>query len=77
MYIENILREIKDLIYVNNSNWNNVYQSKRDAFQRDDLEEALYGLDQAMDGLSAVDYRLNRLIDMIEMEELSHKVQSR
>lgn len=77
MYIENIVRDIKELIYDNNSNWNNVYQSKREAFQRDDLEEALYGLDQAMDAISAVDYRLKQLIDMIEMEALSAKVQSK
>lgn len=77
MHVDNIIRDIKDLIHDNNANRGNVHQSKREAFQRDDLEEALYGLDKAMDALDAVSHRLEQLIDMIEMEELSAKVQSK
>lgn len=77
MYTENILREIKELIHDNKRNWSNVYQSKTEAFRDDDLSEALYGLDNAMDAFAVIEHRLNQLIDMIEMEELSAKVQSK
>lgn len=77
MYIENIIRDIKDTIYLNNANWDSVQKSKRDAVRYDDIDEALYGLDQAMDALCMIDERLKQLIDMIEMEALSHKVQSK
>ena len=77
MYIENIIRDIKDTIYLNNINWDNVQKSKREAQRDDDLSEALYGLDQAMDALCMIDERLKQLMDMIEMEALSAKVQSK
>lgn len=77
MYVENILRDIRDTIYLNNISWDNVQKSKREALRDDDLSEALYGLDQAMDALCMIDERLKDLIDMIEMEALSHKVQSK
>lgn len=77
MYIDNIIRDIRDTIYLNNTNWDNVMKSKREALRDDDLSEALYGLDQAMDALCMIDERLKCLIDMIEMEALSHKVQSK
>lgn len=77
MYIENIIRDIKDTIYLNNINWDNVQKSKREALRDDDLSEALYGLDQAMNALCMIDERLKGLIDMIEMEALSAKVQSK
>ena len=74
---DNIIRDIRDTIYLNNTNWDNVQKSKREALRDDDLSEALYGLDQAMDALCMIDERLKGLIDMIEMEALSHKVQSK
>ena len=77
MYIDNIIRDIKDTIYLNNINWDNVQKSKREAQRDDDLSEALYGLDQAMDALCMIDERLKQLMDMIEMEALSAKVQSK
>lgn len=77
MYIDNIVRDIKDLIYLNNVNWDNVYKTKRDAAKFEDLPDALYGLDQAMDALTLVEERLKQLVDMIEMEALSAKVQSK
>lgn len=77
MYVDNILRDIRDTIYLNNINWDNVQKSKREALRDDDLSEALHGLDQAMDALCMIDERLKGLIDMIEMEALSHKVQSK
>lgn len=77
MYVDNIIRDIKDTIYLNNTNWDNVQKSKREALRDDDLSEALYGLDQAMDALCMIEERLKGLIDMIEMEALSHKVQSK
>lgn len=77
MYIDNIVRDIKDLIYLNNVNWDNVYETKRDAAKFEDLSDALYGLDQAMDALNLVEERLKQLVDMIEMEALSAKVQSK
>ena len=77
MYIENIIRDIKDTIYLNNINWDNVQKSKREAHRDEDLSEALYGLDQAMDALCMIDERLKQLMDMIEMEALSAKVQSK
>ena len=77
MYIDNIIRDIKDLIYVNNVNWNNAYKNKRDAERHDDLADALHGLDQAMDALCMIDERLKQLVDMIEMEALSAKVQAK
>lgn len=77
MYIDNIIRDIRDMIYLNNVNWDNVMKSKREANRDDDLSEALYGLDQAMDALCMIDERLKQLVDLIEMEALSHKVQSK
>lgn len=77
MYIDNIIRDIQDLIYLNNVNWDNVYKTKRDAEKFEDLSDALYGLGQAMDALSLVEERLKQLVDMIEMEALSAKVQSK
>lgn len=77
MYIDNIIRDIRDLIYLNNVNWDNVMKSKREANRDDDLSEALYGLDQAMDALCMIDERLKQLVDLIEMEALSAKVQSK
>lgn len=77
MYIDNIIRDIRDTIYLNNTNWDNVQKSKRDAIRYDDIDEAMYGLDQAMDALCMIDERLKCLIDMIEMEALSAKVQSK
>ena len=74
MYVDNIVRDIRDTIYLNNINWDNVQKSKRDA---NDIDEAMYGLDQAMDALCMIDERLKQLIDMIEMEALSHKVRSK
>jgi hypothetical protein len=77
MYIDNIVRDIQDLIYLNNVNWDNIYKTKRDAEKFEDLPDALYGLDQAMDALNLVEERLKQLVDMIEMEALSAKVQSK
>ena len=74
---DNIIRDIRDMIYLNNTNWDNVQKSKRDAVRYDDIDEAMYGLDQAMDALCMIDERLKGLIDMIEMEALSHKVRSK
>lgn len=77
MYIENIIRDIRDIIYDSKRVGGNVCQSKAEAFRDDDLSEALWGLDQAVDGLDLIEHRLERLIDMIEMETLSAKVQSK
>ena len=77
MYVDNIIRDIRDTIYLNNANWENVQKSKRDAVRYDDIDEAMYGLDQAMDALCMIDERLKGLIDMIEMEVLSAQAQSR
>lgn len=77
MYIDNIVRDIQDLIYLNNVNLDNIYKTKRDAAKFEDLPDALYGLDQAMDALTLVEERLKQLVDMIEMEALSAKVQSK
>lgn len=77
MYTENIVQDIKELIHDNKLAWNAVYQSKTEAFRDDDLSEALYGLDRAMDAFAVIEHRLNGLIDMVEMEELSYKVQSK
>ena len=77
MYVDNIICDIRDTIYLNNINWDNVQKSKREALRDDDLSEALYGLDQAMDALCMIDERLKQLIDLIEMEALSAKVQAK
>jgi hypothetical protein len=77
MYTENILRDIKELIYDTKRNWSNVHKSKTDAFRDDDLEEALWGLDQACDAFSHIEGQLTLLIENIEMEALSAKVQAK
>lgn len=77
MYIDNILKDISDLIYLNNVNWNNTFKNKKDAERHEDLADALYGLDQAMDALQTVEDRLRNLMEDIQMEALSHKVQSK
>ncbi len=77
MYTENIIRDLLDLIHDVKSGFSNVRQAKTDAFRRDDLEEALWGLDQATDTLSGIEDRLVKLVDDIKMEELSAKVQSK
>lgn len=77
MYTDNILRDIKELIHDNKLAWNTVYQSKTEAFRDDDLSEALDGLDCAMDAFAVIEHRLNGLIEMVEMEELSYKVQNK
>lgn len=74
---DNIIRDIKDTIYLNNIIWDNVQKSKREALRKNDLSEALYGLDQAMYVLCMIDERLEGLINMIEMEALSAQAQSR
>jgi hypothetical protein len=77
MYTENIIRDLQDIIHDVKAACGNVRQSKIDAFKYDDLEEALLGLDQAKDVLLGVEDRLVQLIHEIEMETLSHKVQSK
>lgn len=77
MYTENIIRDIKGLIHDTKRNWSNVHQSKTDAFRDDDLEEALWGIDQACDGFSYIEDQLTLLIEKIEMEALSAKVQAK
>jgi hypothetical protein len=77
MYTENIVRDLLGLIHDVKSGYSNVRQSKTDAFRRGDLEDALWGLDQATDTLSGIEERLVKLVDDIKMEELSAKVQSK
>lgn len=77
MYIEHIIRELKDLKHMNDASWGNTYKNKRDAERHEDLSDALWGLDQAMGAMTAVTERVNLIIDMIEMEALSAKVQSK
>ena len=77
MYIEHIIRELKDLKHMNDASWSNTHKNKREAERREDLSDALWGLDQAMDAMTAVTERVNLIIDMIEMEALSAKVQSK
>jgi len=77
MKTEDIIRDIREIIYDTDRIWNTVSQSKTSAFRDDDLEEALLGLDQARDGLSLIEEMLNTLIYNIEMEALSHKVQNK
>ena len=77
MYIEHIIRELKDLKHMNDASWSNAHKNKRDAERHEDLSDALWGLDQAMDAMTAVTERVNLIIDMIEMEALSAKVQSK
>ena len=77
MYIEHIIRELKDLKHMNDASWGNTHKNKRDAERHEDLSDALWGLDQAMDAMTAVTERVNLIIDMIEMEALSAKVQSK
>lgn len=77
MYIEHIIRELKDLKHMNNASLSNTRKNKRDAERHEDLSDALWGLDQAMDAMTAVTERVNLIIDMIEMEALSAKVQSK
>jgi len=78
MKIEDIIRDIRDIIYDTNRNWNNVNQSKTDATRDyDDFELAMSGLDDACDGLSLIEEMLKTLVYNIEMETLSAKVQGR
>lgn len=74
MYVENIIKDIKELIYDNRRAWNAVFQSKQEAFRDDDLSEALSGMDRAMDGFADIEHRLNGLIHALEMEMLSERV---
>lgn len=77
MYTENIIRDIKELIYDTKTAWGNVYQSKRYAARDEDLDAAIDALGDACDTLSALEDRLGLLIEKIEMEALSAKVQSK
>lgn len=77
MKTEDIIRDIREIIYDTDRVWNTVSQSKTSAFRDDDLEEALSGLDQARDGLSLIEDMLKTLIYNIEMETLSAKFQGR
>lgn len=77
MYTENIIRDIKELINDTKLSWSNVHQSKTDAFRDGDLQEALWGIEQACDTFSHIEDQLTLLIDKIEMEALSAKVQSK
>ena len=77
MYVDNILKEIEDLIYANNRNWDSVFKAHREVEKFSDLSDAIDGLNQAADALCMVDERLKQLVGMIEMEALSHKVQSK
>lgn len=86
MFVDHIIRELKDLKHMNDASWSNTHKNKRDAERHrallgcacaEDLSDALWGLDQAMDAMTAVTERVNLIIDMIEMEALSAKVQSK
>lgn len=77
MYIDNIIRDIKDLAYDARQGSNSAFQYKMDAEKFDDLADACDGLDKASDKFTEIEEKLNKIIDMIEREALSAKVQSK
>ena len=96
MEIENILRDIRDLIHEVQSYEANASEDKKDAirvFNRveegreytehgyetvaEGLVDATDALDRAKDRFGTIEGWLLNLIDSIEREALSHKVQSR
>jgi hypothetical protein len=68
MEIENIIRDIRDLIHDVKTYESNAYHDKADADQ---------ALDRAMDRFGDIEAHLLLLIERIEREALSHKIQSR
>jgi hypothetical protein len=94
--IENIIRDIRDLIHDVKTYESNAYHDKKDADRvfsnveegeegslesyevvSDGLVEASQALDRAMDRFGEIEGHLLLLIERIEREALSHKVQSR
>jgi hypothetical protein len=74
---ENILRDIGELIFDTKTAWGNMHQSKRYAARDEDLNTAIDALGDACDTLSSLEDRLRLLMEKIEMEALSAKVQSK
>lgn len=88
MYIENIVTDLKDIIWDTILVANNTKECKRKADRTlkhsgeyetvaDGLIDASDALDKAVDAMNDLQDRLFTLIEKIEMEALSTKVQSR
>ena len=89
MYIENIVTDLKDIIWDTILVANNTKGGKRDADRAlsyvgehdetvaEGLLDASDALDKAADAMNEIQDRLFVLIEKIEMEALSAKVQSK
>lgn len=96
MEIENIIRDIRDLIHDVKTYESNASEDKKDAVRIlnnivggqeeipqayeivcDELVNASQALDRAMDRFGDIEAHLLLLIERIEREALSHKIQSR
>ena len=89
MYTKDIIRDLKDIIWDTILIANNTKGGKRDADRAlsyvgehdetvaEGLVDASDALDKAADAMNEIQDRLFLLIEKIEMEELSAKVQSR
>ena len=90
MYIENIITDLKDIIWDTILVANNAKEGKKDADRAlnyvgereyetvaEGLIDASDALDKAADAMNEIQDRLFTLIEKIEMEALSAKVQSK
>ena len=91
MYTEDIIRDLKDIIWDTILVANNAKEGKKEADRtlkhsggseyggvtHDGLIDASDALDKAADAMNEIQDRLFTLIEKIEMEALSAKVQSR
>lgn len=77
MYVDNIIRDIQDLIRDAQRGWKDAYDCKREAGREEDVQHACEGLDEAMEKFDMIEGLLLKLKEDIEMEALSHKVQSK
>ena len=96
MYVENIIRDIRHIIFDAKQASARAYDNKRDADRvfkhvvegeegslksyetvSEGLVDASNALDRASEDLLNIEEMLKKLIEDIEMEALSHKVQSK
>ena len=90
MYVENIIRDLNDLIFDVKAAGVRAYENRRDAdrvFTRSDFDdyqtvseglvEASQALDKANDDFLNIEEMLRKIIEDIQMETLSAKVQGK
>jgi hypothetical protein len=97
MYVENIIRDLQDIIHDVKQAGCRAYDNRRDAERAvsnsvheeaentykaydtvcEGLIEASHALDKANDDFLNIEEMLNKIVEDIKMEELSHKVQSK